>query len=526
MPPINLSLDPFTGTFGAKEASHLVRRTTFVHNESTRNEALGLGRQGAVSKLLEVQSIPSPPLNYGVFDLFVPIGQTWINSIYVDGTQQYRRRSLQAWTIEQMAKEELNIREKMVLFWHNHFAISDINDPHFLYKYSSTLREHALGNFRALVKAITIDPAMLRFLNGNSNTNQRPNENYARELLELFTIGKGPIAGPGDYTNYTEEDIGEIARILTGWTDIGYRGQALQQPGSTFINFRHDQGTKQLSHRFNNVVINNANQFEYSNLIDIIFEQDEVARYISRKLYRYFIYYDITPEIEATIIEGLAQTMIANDYEVLPVLSQLFNSQHFFESELMGCQIKNPMEFLLPLISNMKLIPPDTLGDKYGFNASIFVGAGLLDMIYFQIPQVAGWKAYYQEPVYYRYWINNVTLGLRSTIVDLVVITGFRAGSERVIADLIGFIENLPNPSDPNDLIIDSGRILFTHDISASQVEEYKEALIPGLPDFEWTVEYNNYLANPDDEVLRLAIHARLATMYRRMLNAPDYHLQ
>ena len=162
-----------------------------------------------------------------------------------------------------------------------------------------------------------------------------------------------------------------------------------------------------------------------------------------------FIYYDITPEIESAIIEPLAQTMVGNDYEVIPVLRQLLNSQHFFDDDLVGCQIKNPYEYLLPIPSTLKLEEPALLIDKYEYNATLFIGAGLLDMIYYQIPQVAGWKAYYQEPVYYRYWINNVTLGIRSVAVDLLVITGLRIGTERLLPDLIGFAASLPNPSRP-----------------------------------------------------------------------------
>lgn len=525
MPP-SLSLSPYTGTFGAAEASHLLRRTTFVHNKTLRDEAIGNGLANTIDQLLTVEDLPNKPLNYGVFDLLVPIGQTWVGIVYGDGAATYRRRSLQAWTVEQMIRPVINIREQMVLFWHNHFAISDIRDPHFLFVYSNTLRTHALGNFKQLVKDITIDPSMLRFLNGNSNSAASPNENYARELLELFTIGKGPLAGPEDYTNYTESDIKEIARVLTGWRDVGYRGNNLQAPGAIFRPGRHDREDKQLSHRFDNAVITNGGDQEYSQLIDILFLQDEIARFICRKLYRWFVFYEITDEIESEIIEPLAQTFINANYEIKPVLQQLLSSEHFFDAELRGCQIKNPFSFILPIVSGLGYNAPTTLESRYAFHSSIFLGAALLDMQYYEIPLVAGWKAYYQEPVYYRYWINNVTLGLRSNIIDLLVLTGLNANNQRIKPDFIAFISTLPNPSDPNSLIEQSANLLFTNGISTEQRDLFKEALIPGLPDFEWTLEYTNYLANPDDELLKLAITVRLTAMYQKMLNAPDFHLQ
>jgi hypothetical protein len=526
MPPINLSLDPYNGPFGTAQASHLVRRTTFIHGINARNQVLGLGLAASIDVLLTERNLPEPPLNYGEIDLAVPIGRTWVNTFYVDRSSQYRRNSLYAWTVEKMSESILNIREKMVLFWHNHFAIDGINDPHFLYQYSDTLRKQAMGNFKQLTKDITVDPSMLRFLNGNTNTKNSPNENYARELLELFTIGKGLIAGPGDYTNYTETDIKEIAKVLTGWRDTGYRGAMLQQPGTTFIAQRHDTTVKQLSHRFNNATINNLGENEYKFLIDTIFLQDEVARFICRKLYRYFVYYNITPNIEANIIEPLAQTLISNNYEIKPVLRQLLSSEHFFDQELTGCQIKNPFEFILPIFPSLNTPIPTDLAPRYNLNATIFVVSGLLDMTYYRIPQVAGWKAYYQEPVYNRYWINNVTLGIRKQVVDILVVAGISAGDQRIKPDFLDFISSLPNPSDPNDLIGDAGKIFFTHDLSTDQIDFFKESLIPGLPDFEWTVEYNNYLADPNDLLLKRSIEAKLTSLFAKMLNSPDFHLQ
>ena len=155
---------------------------------------------------------------------------------------------------------------------------------------------------------------MLLYLNGNENTKEAPNENYARELLELFTIGKGEVAGPGDYTTFTEQDVQSMARVLTGWTiNLLAIGTKLE---SIFLAPRHDTGSKQLSSRFNDEIIENAGDQEYSNLIDVIFEQDEVSKFICRKIYRYFINHEIDDEIEANIIEPMAQIIRDDNYEV------------------------------------------------------------------------------------------------------------------------------------------------------------------------------------------------------------------
>ena len=134
-----------------------------------------------------------------------------------------RTNSLKAWNFNTLVESGVNIREKLVLFWHNHFAIqiSVARDPNFAYHYSKLLRDSSLGNFKDLVGKITIDSWMLDYLNGHTNRLNSPNENYARELFELFTIGKGDLAGPGDYTTFTETDVVEAAKVLTGWRYFG-----------------------------------------------------------------------------------------------------------------------------------------------------------------------------------------------------------------------------------------------------------------------------------------------------------------
>ncbi len=225
LPNGNSTLTPYTGTWGYEQAAHLLRRTTFGPNYEKIKEAAASSLDATISQLFQELPLPDPPINYSeANDPYVPIGETWINAPYSPdiNLRAHRNRSLRAWTLDLLFTEGISIREKLTLFWHNHFSINNINDPKFLYKYITTIRSQAWGNFRDLVKAITVDPAMLRFLNGNQNTNLAPNENYARELMELFTLGKGELAGPGDYTTFTEEDVMQMARVLTGWRDLGF----------------------------------------------------------------------------------------------------------------------------------------------------------------------------------------------------------------------------------------------------------------------------------------------------------------
>lgn len=524
-------LSPYSGDWTFAEANHLLRRTTFGCTPEQIQQSVELGLAESLNLLFSDQVLPDPPVNFfSQKDPYVAIGETWIDAPYINEPEvrNYRRRSLVGWQVHTLLEEGVSIREKLTLFWNNHFAVANVNDPKYVYRYISLLRSEAWGNFRELVKAMIIDPAMLRFLNGNQNAAASPNENFARELLELFTIGKGPSAGPGDYTHYTEDDVREIARALTGWRDRGYftssEDIAVQ---AVFRPFRHDQGEKQLSHRFDNTMISNKGEEEYKTVVDIIFQQREVARFICRKLYRWFVYYEIDETIEDAIIEPLAQTLIDHEYEIKPTLKVLLSSQHFFDALNRGPMIKNPYDFALGLFKQNKItVPKDNLKFYYDFGVQLYGFIGSMEMEYFAPPSVAGWKAYYQEPVFYRIWINSSTLRPRMLLTDVFATVGFRLpGNRQLQIDVFDMVAQLSQPGDPNVLIQELADRFYPQSITEEQLTGLKEILIPGLPDFEWTVEYNLYLEDPSNNEIRASVELKLRTLLRKMFSLPEYYL-
>jgi len=345
----NTSLNPYQGEWTLTQAAHLLRRTTFGPTPAQMNQAVMDGLDATVAKLLSEQPLPEPPIYFNFHDdPEVPNGETWIHVIEdndIAGLRARRRQSLLAWTAKNILEsgKNITIREKMTLFWHNHFVVSNPNRSRMFYEYYTKLRKNALGNFRTLVEEITVDAAMLGFLNGNQSTRIAPNENYSRELLELFTIGKGPIAGPGDYTNYTEEDVAQLARALTGWRFATWDER--DPNDSFFAPHRHDTGRKQLSPRFGEVIISDEGAEEYKKVIDIILQKREVARFISRKIYGWFLHENITTEIEANVIEPMAQIMIDDNYELNRVVRALISSDHFYNQTFKGCMVSHPADF-------------------------------------------------------------------------------------------------------------------------------------------------------------------------------------
>ncbi len=525
--PLLSGLDPYTGPWNYEQAAHLLRRCTFGATHAQIKEVVQNGLADTIDTLLAELPLPAPPLNFkDADDPNVPIGETWVNAPYSsDEERPPRRQSLYAWTMELILEEGISIREKMVLFWHNHFVVesASVNDGKFLYDYSNTLRTHVLGNFKDFVKAITINPAMLRYLNGRQNSKFAPNENYARELLELFTIGKGDLAGPGDYTTFTEDDVAEIARVLTGWRDTGYYATEEIPVSAVYINNRHDVGSKQLSHRFDNVVIENAGDQEYANLIDIIFQQDEVARFICRKLYRWFVYYNIDETVESNIIEPMAQLLIDNNYEIKPVLAVLLSSDHFFDPERIGCMIKHPLDFVFGVLNQFEVSLPEELNPRFNLllNVSRFLPS--FQMEYYNPPNVAGWKAYYQAPVFYQIWLNSVTLPIRMEFSARIVTPGYVNGA--LIIDALEFLTTLDEPSDINLLIDDLVRILLPKGITENQRVFLKEVLIPGLPDYEWNVEYSEYASDPGNVDLAEGVRNKVRNLLTTMLTMSEYQL-
>ena len=522
--PVTGSFSPYTGTWGFEQTAHLLRRTTFGPTHAQMKQAVADGLDGTISLLFQDQPLPDPPILYNYEnDPLVAQGETWINALEtpdINGLRGARRRSLQGWTYMNMFNEGVNIREKMTLFWHNHFVVASTNDPRFTYTYINFLRENALGNFKELVEGITIDPSMLQYLNGTQNSKNAPNENYSRELLELFTIGKGPAAGPGDYTNYTEDDVVALAKALTGWRFYDVDNPTLVQ--SDFIPNRHDTTDKQLSHRFNNFVITDEGENEYKTVINIIFQQDEVARFISRKLYRWFVHEDLNSDVEANIIEPMSQMLIADNYNIKPALIALLSSEHFYDMSIRGCMVNHPIDFVMKMFGTFEYKAPADIFDEYKVFRAVFITMANLEMVIYDHPNVAGWKAFYQAPQFYKLWISAVSLPIRMRYAE-ELIAGFVQNGNEVKINVLDFVASLDNPSDVNDLINDIAKTLFAQPISQPQLVALKEILIPGLPDFEWNVEYSDYASG--NTSLEEAVENKLKALLVTMMKMPEFYL-
>lgn len=519
-------LSSYTPPFSSADIIHLLKRTLFGVKQSDIDLLSGKALIESLDLLLTTSSKPSPPVNNyndaNYTDPNVPAGQTWVNAPF-DGTANSRRyTSFKAWWTGLMLNQVSSIQEKMVLFWHNHFATEtqDIGDARYVYKHNDLLRSYALGNFKQLVKEVTIDPAMLRYLNGYLNNKNSADENYARELQELFTLGKGPKS------NYTENDVKAAARVLTGYTVNSLT------ISSAFDPTRHDTGNKQFSAFYNNTLISGktgANgASELDDLINMIFLQPETALYVCRKLYRFFVYYEIDEATEANVIVPLADIFRSGNYEIKPVLKALFSSEHFFDPVNRACLIKGPVDFCIGLCREFNIVfPPETdYVNQYYMHDYIRTQASNMQQNIGDPPNVAGWAAYYQEPQFHELWINSDTLPRRNQLTDVMMANGYTRNGKKINIDTLAFVNALSDPANPNTLIIDSLTIMYAIEVSQQVKDFLKSILLSGqLSDSYWTDAWTTYKANTNIVANRAIVLTRLQAMYKYLMNLPEYQL-
>ena len=521
-----LSLIPKTGVLGYQNAKHLLNRCLFGARHTEIQFIQTKSAEEALDFLLaEPVEQLAPPLSISESDTEVAIGETWVNLIYNSDFKEPRQTSYTRWWLGRLLNQDLSLKEKMGLFWHNHFVIEKdvVSNVNFNYQYSNLLYNQALGNFKILTEEITLNTGMLKYLNGAENVSGKPNENYARELFELFTIGKGPLVSEGNYTNYTELDIREAAKVLTGWRTSNTNN------ASYFDLSKHDKTTKVFSDLFEFQTIVNNGENEYKDLINMIFAKKETARYLIRKLYRWFVYYRIDDNIESQIIEPLATLFVENNFEIKPVLKMLLSSEHFFDENFRGCTIKNPLEFTVGMLRQLEYKDPgsENLVAQYGMWYWIYEQAKQQTLRLANPPDVAGWPAWYLAPAFNQLWINSVTVPYKSAYVVSVIKSGVRpvSGFEKQYIDpfKVAYLAN--KPEDINDLISTLTNLLFPLPATTEQIAELKDTLIPGLPDFEWTVEWNKYVNDPGNANQKNAVANMLKNLLIKICSLAEYQL-
>jgi len=571
-----MPLLPLNSTLGQHRAAHLLRRAAFGGTKADIDTYAGMTPAQAVNQLFMSSPFPAPPMDPDT-------GSTWIGMPRAEGEGDDQRIDyFIRWFLGRMMGVDglpLNdiVREKVVLFMHTYFTTmkSKVSDSRALYYQNELFRMFAFDSmdaaegprdFRTLVKKVSLDNAMMQFLDGRLNVKGSPNENYAREMLELYTIGRGlegslPQTGvDGDYYNFTEQDVRAAANVLTGYDfdkdftvldpETGLPMASIKG-GAAPSQHESDAALKQFSERFNNQVITADRALlingdptpesmadELDQLITMIFDKEETARHICRKLYRFYVHYEITTELDNDIIADMANRFISGGYRIQPVLEALFTSTHFyeavggFEDDKFGAIIKSPLDLVVTTFRFFEIDIPSYQSDA----AAFYEATGeLIDamenqgMQLYEPIEVAGYPAYHQFPRFNRNWISTNYLVTRYNFIRELL-----EMNEMFYFDARAFVTQrfAGQWTDAQQLILAlcpcifpmASNLSFTNTTSHLTPERLNYFLYAFLTSNQYTeAEWTALTADPATNYLE--IETLLHSLLNSMLQTPEYQL-
>ncbi|RED47596.1 DUF1800 domain-containing protein [Seonamhaeicola aphaedonensis] len=542
------SLNPLSSNLDLRKAKHLLRRATFNYTKEQLDTFVGMSAADAVSNLTTnipyILNEPYDPLPTSNPDGYWTSSSEHPNSF--DG-QGRKRAHVTAWWWHN-AINQVSLKYKLSFFLHTCFTVgkdSGVGAASFFFDHLRLLDFYALGNIKTLAKKITLDNAMLDYLDNTQNNKNNPNENYAREYLELFTILKGEQIGEGNYTNYTELDIQQAAKVFSGFKKKGDRNGDIDTDTNLPIGYvnanRHDSTDKTFSSAFNDHIIVGRNTKEtileeLDDFVEMVFSQEETSKAYCRKLYRYFVKSNISATAETDIITPLAQILLNNNYEILPVITTLLASEHFYDADddddtdnTIGAIIKSPLQLLSEVISLFDVKYPNPETEQLWFYRNFFLryihniyfkGSG---MEFFNPDSVAGYPAYYQEPGFDRNWFSSNTLIARYELMrDLLTRNDIYTH-----LDTVSFVENKINPEeakDPNTLVFALADLMYPENIDTDRINYFKTFLIGDSDNYYWTGAWLQYLNTRNESDMNV-VKTRLDSLIITMVNAAEFQL-
>ena len=494
--PLNASINPYTKPLDTLTATHLLRRLSFAPSPALVKQLIGKTASEAISLILGNEEMQ-------------PTAPSWINSstenprgadIYtrnaIEGGWRNLQGQLQTWWLTAMHKETLPASEKLTLFWSSFFTTEFVSDdtyipPQLLYRQNALIRKNRLGNFKDFVKDITLDPSMLVYLGNVLNIKGRPNENYARELMELYTCGIG---------YYTEGDVKEAARVLTGWK-VGMFNDEPAKNGIYNTYFHppdHDNGSKQ----FMGMPIPSRDDIanteylvkveEVNGLIDILFDvrADAISRFIARKVYLFF-FYSNRAVVDEEFIQKAAKVFKDNKFEIRPLIEVMLGSEFFFSEYIKGAQIKSPAEYALSISRPLNKYQADMANALKGMDQD------LIDP-----PNVAGWEAHQK-------WITTKTYPNRKVYIENII---------KALTDdeCVNFVKSFDQYDDAVELVKNIIAILLPLGVSDGYRMYLTDAvLLKNQPAYEWTTMLNS----------KATVALRIKDLLNDIVKNPDFHL-
>ncbi|MGR3811268.1 DUF1800 family protein [Jiulongibacter sp. NS-SX5] len=491
------SLDEYTSALNKAEVYHLLKRCCYSIDVDFANSLIGKTAREVVNMLINNatnRTIPAPPFdtNQSFRNPNLLSAEQYQDERYKNLTTHFaQNEQLIEWWIDLMRKDTKSLGEKVTFMWHSHFTTQyEGNEPiaaQFMYRQNQLLRRQFLGDFKSFLEQITIDGAMLQYLNGSQNIKDAPNENYARELFELYAVGIGD-------GHYTEEDIREAAKVLTGWkaTHFVEEGKAYQ-PYLQVNQFSTDTKTVFDTEFVVDYELTESNIFKNSiqKLMEVTLDKkgEEVSRFIMGKMYRAFVYNKPDTDENETVKE-LATFFKDNNFDTKKALVKLLTSQHFFDANNHGISIKSPLESFLSFTAHFDISNEELRKALKDY------GQELLNP-----PDVSGWKGY-------RTWVN--TKSLPGFIDSFTAILNSK--TDQYVGDWAASLDSFEDSYG----LTESLALLFFGRIPAeARLKKVENALLGGAPYYEWP----EIAANRENAGIRVKV------ALKDMMKMPEFYL-
>ena len=548
---VTSGLEPYTGVWGNAQKKHLLNRVLTGYSSKHLQEISSLSLSKSLDLIFKADKTPVVPVNDYDYEItkeetekqghyYIPPGEVYVFAPEPNGSPWPRHQSHDAWLFKNMIEQNTSIHWRMVFFLHNLLACGK-GSVKMMYQHYKMLFDSSFGSYKSLMYKVTLDPMMLDYLNLQQSQKYKPDENYARELQELFTVGKGPNS------KYTEEDVTEMARLLVGWQFKWESKTSMGPIVNQFSHWNHDTGDKQFSAFYGNRVIKGRQgsdgMQELDEALDMIFATEECALYLCRRLYQFFCYPLIDDLTEKNIIVPMADLLRKNNYELLVPLKALLGSAHFFDSSFYNSMIKSPVEYTFGLLKEFEFmyinyemasdIPArytSELNKNFYKYRSIQWELGNVGLNFTDPPSVSGWPAYYQEPVFDLFWINSDTVAKRASMGNGIgrwgkwIGNGDTKGNVHVQIDIIKYLASLKNPSNIDDVIDESIDRLMSVPISQAARTRIRMKTLDGVTPTYYTQLYQSHLTKPTDDT-RSTLTYRIQNMFGALFQMGEIHL-
>ena len=523
------SLDSYNVDLSNREKSHLLRRSLIGVSNRHLEDLKGLNFDQIFDLIFTLDTLEEPVNNYyykrsnaewnelyGRDDVLP--GETFVNNASTERNENddyengdwVRRESIQAHISTNIFKQKTSIHWKMFLFLHNLVPTDGGQgiDNKGLWNYYKLIFDSCFSSYKEFIFNITLNPAMLLYLNLSFSQKETPDENYAREVQELFTVGKRP------FSMFTEGDVREAARLLVGF-QVDYDSIFRDGEVSYGINSEnHDTGDKQFSSFYGNKKIEGRDTMEgmleeLREFVDMLFYPDQSKLYIVRRLYQFFVNPEISDEIEQKIITPLSEVFKNSNYSLTETLKVLLKSKHFFDESNFYSMIKSPYDYVFGLFKELNLSDgvirnynqendgnfsiPERLSNVdtrnlYLSNGSVKSNLVNQGMIVGRPPSVSGWPPFYQAPVYDLFWINSVTLKDKINFVEGGCKWGFwLEDGYNMTCDKIDYLFSYENIEDIDLLLEEMTEKLLSRSISEQDKERIISSSFNGADKMHWT---------------------------------------